>query len=884
MSQYKVSVVMAVYNVERYLREAVDSVIQQDIGFENIQLILVDDGSKDKSGTICEEYANNFPQNILAIHKENGGVSSARNEGLKYVQGEFVNFLDSDDKLSPNTAREVCDFFAQHYDEMDVVAFPVVLFDGGRGEHILNYKFKNGSRVIDLTTEWDNPQLSISSTFVKSTALKSRQFDTQLKYAEDAQILQSILIDKCRLGVVCSATYWYRRHSSGEKSAIQSSITQRSWYLPYMLHFHLETIRLCEEKMHKVPLFVQYTLMYDMQWRFRLAKIPDAVLSQEELEAYFTAIFRMLQSIGDDVIFAQRNISVEYKLLALRLKYPEGAYQLAKGEDLCLSCNGQIRYKTSDAVVALEFATIEKDYCILEGYWHDVLSIDGTVFFAKVGNAVYEVEHLGDRKPLVALGHTIRNNRAFRVRIPLDKGSVHSISFGVRTDGISSTLRTFAFEKFFPVSDYLNGYYVKNGWILTISDGQLRFSPYSRWLHLRLEAAIWKALGPDDRNIILFRIAVSLLKRCKRKPIWVIADRSMSADDNGEAMFRYVRSEHPEIKAFFVISESSMRYADLKQLGPVLKNGSYMHKLFVLLSDCVLTSSASLEIVNPFYEHFELYRDLMAGVKYVFLQHGITKDDISAWAGKTNQNFAGFVTAAKPEWDSIVNGTYGYTREQVWLTGLPRFDRLYHDEQKWLTIMPTWRRYLFTRRDLSTDAWTLEPGVENSEYVRFVNALLNDPRLHRAAEKYGYQIAFFPHTNFQPHLWLFSGNQNVHLLGRETHYRDVFAKSNLIVTDYSSVVFDFVYLRKPIVYAQIDAEEFFSGKHMYSTGYFDYERDGFGEVEYTLENTVDRIIEYMENGCVLKDKYRQRIDSFFAFDDHNNRERVCQKIIGLTGK
>ena len=68
---------------------------------------------------------------------------------------------------------------------------------------------------------------------------------------------------------------------------------------------------------------------------------------------------------------------------------------------------------------------------------------------------------------------------------------------------------------------------------------------------------------------------------------------------------------------------------------------------------------------------------------------------------------------------------------------------------------------------------------------------------------------------------------------------------------------------------------------MYTKGYFDYERDGFGEVEYDLESTVDRIIEYMENGCQLKDKYRERIDKFFAFNDQNNCQRVYEKIIEM---
>ena len=93
--KYKFSIIMAVYNVELFLREAIESIIKQDIGFkENVQLILIDDGSKDCSGKICDEYQKKYPWNIVVIHKQNNGVSSARNMGLEYVEGEYVNCLE----------------------------------------------------------------------------------------------------------------------------------------------------------------------------------------------------------------------------------------------------------------------------------------------------------------------------------------------------------------------------------------------------------------------------------------------------------------------------------------------------------------------------------------------------------------------------------------------------------------------------------------------------------------------------------------------------------------------------------------------------------------------------------------------------------------------
>ena len=91
---YKVTVVVPVYNVEKYLIRCIESLINQTL--KEIEIILVNDGSKDKSGKICEKYALKY-KNIKVIHQLNKGLSGARNTGIKIAQGEYVGFVDSDD-------------------------------------------------------------------------------------------------------------------------------------------------------------------------------------------------------------------------------------------------------------------------------------------------------------------------------------------------------------------------------------------------------------------------------------------------------------------------------------------------------------------------------------------------------------------------------------------------------------------------------------------------------------------------------------------------------------------------------------------------------------------------------------------------------------------
>ena len=99
-----ITVIVPVYNVEKYIKECVDSLINQT--YENIEIILVDDGSKDKSGTICDDYAATYDR-IKVIHKKNEGLGFARNTGLRVAKGKFVTFIDSDDKADTDLVENL---------------------------------------------------------------------------------------------------------------------------------------------------------------------------------------------------------------------------------------------------------------------------------------------------------------------------------------------------------------------------------------------------------------------------------------------------------------------------------------------------------------------------------------------------------------------------------------------------------------------------------------------------------------------------------------------------------------------------------------------------------------------------------------------------------
>ena len=117
--QALISVIVPVYNVAPYLRQCVDSILSQS--YTHLEVLLIDDGSTDESGAICDEYAQQDSR-VKVIHKPNGGLSSARNVGLSLASGEWISFVDSDDWLDTNIYQKCIDEL-ERYPDLDLVRF-----------------------------------------------------------------------------------------------------------------------------------------------------------------------------------------------------------------------------------------------------------------------------------------------------------------------------------------------------------------------------------------------------------------------------------------------------------------------------------------------------------------------------------------------------------------------------------------------------------------------------------------------------------------------------------------------------------------------------------------------------------------------------------------
>lgn len=231
-SRNKISIIVPVYNTEKYLDECIQSVLEQT--YTNWELLLIDDGSTDSSGTICDKYAAEDSR-ILVFHKENGGVSSARNIGLAHAKGEWVIFIDSDDWIDERYLYEIL----SEAENVDLVITGATLYDQGR-KMIRNTGIYKPTKVekqsfdmlfasYDLhfrTSPWG--KLFKNNIIIKHHIL----FDEKMHHSEDAVFLYRYLL-------YCESVHMHSGHHYCYRYEQTDSLTKKVFnYSTEKYHFH----------------------------------------------------------------------------------------------------------------------------------------------------------------------------------------------------------------------------------------------------------------------------------------------------------------------------------------------------------------------------------------------------------------------------------------------------------------------------------------------------------------------------------------------------------------------------------------------------------------------------------------------------------------------
>ncbi|EOH4548653.1 CDP-glycerol glycerophosphotransferase family protein, partial [Campylobacter coli] len=376
--------------------------------------------------------------------------------------------------------------------------------------------------------------------------------------------------------------------------------------------------------------------------------------------------------------------------------------------------------------------------------------------------------------------------------------------------------------------------------------------------------------GKHHQNVNIQDIRKEFQKRLPKSNIWLLMDRDYEADDNAEHLYRYIMQNHPEQEIVFVLRKESSDWKRLeKERFNLIEFGSFEFERIIKKASKVISSHCD--------EY--LMRYITPRQQFIFLQHGIIKDDLSKWFNSKKIDL--LITSTKTEYDSIVNdyNRYKFGKKEVILTGLARHDALLKNNKndtKQIFIMPTWRKNI-VGNVAKSDIKDLKEYFKRSEYFQKWNSLLNNNNLKKLCELYSYAIVFNPHPYIMSYLKEFNISSYIKIANKNESLQKLFCDSSLMITDYSSVAFEMAYLEKPVLYYQFDKEEFFTS-HTYQKGYFDYKKNGFGSVVENEENLLKELEILLKNNCKPFGVYKDNIDLTFVFKDCRCCERIYKKL------
>ncbi|MFC9102227.1 MULTISPECIES: bifunctional glycosyltransferase/CDP-glycerol:glycerophosphate glycerophosphotransferase [Streptomyces] len=910
--RFDLAVVVPCYNVAKYLDDCLGSLAAQR-DFPRIQVLLVNDGATDETPQMLERFASYYA-NVTVIHQRNGGLGNARNTGLDQVVAPYVTFLDSDDILGEDALAAMLE--AARRDGSEVVMGDLINFPDRPYGPWKNY-FGSGDRVFrdfaeipDMIFSGSACNKLFSTGLLRALGLR---FGEGVHF-EDAWLTLPAMLRSTSISLVDRPVYWYRGRPDG------SSIMDSLWSKPanYRDHLRLNHFLLnysAEERPEIRRMFHRYvTRTYkgflcnarNVMGRSQLAEMfPDihrhyAQVPDDVIVEFVTSAAQQLDhyaaKTGNFELFCDPDTALAAAPLVVEVD-DEGFFRTFPGGSRSSSAA-----RVNDPNVVVESVRTRDDVLVVEG----CMSFPGMDLSGPMGNRMELVYQRKDTKVTVELVQVYRRDLwnarrgrdlygGFYAEIPA--AHLAESGFGVgdfrlrvhRADGTRH--RNVVMKARLPLHRLKGpGRIGRYHYMLTIgARDALHLRLVGSGGAARLRHALWRAgrelrilktRNPGWRMRLAYWLTYPFLHG---KEIWLIGERSDTAQDNSYHFFKWIRQNRKRRKAYYVIDGASADHAKVAPYGRVLQRGSFKHRVYLLHATKLIGSydSESYLVPEGYTKALFLHRfGELVRYQRVFLQHGVTYNDVTVGADQRISSYDLLVTAGRQERDFMAEEAgYGDRAQPL---GFPRFDALRREprDKPRILLMPTWRQWIVSA-SYKKSAGPAKTSFTQSEYYRFYKSLLSDPRLGRALDHFGVDLEFFPHYEIRPYLHTFQFS-SPSIQVADPHSRNVqqaMKECSLMVTDYSSVFFDVAYMGIPLVYVPFDEEDFY-GRH-YKRGYFNLSQDGFGPVCRTVDQAVDEIIAAVQRGFTVEPVHRARVEEFFVHRGDGNCERVYEAIDAL---
>ena len=901
MSDVLLSIVIPVFNKAACLESCINRLARQDdISF--CEVVFVDDGSTDDSLSICEELSRTTSF-VRTISQSNGGVSSARNAGIAAAHGGFVLFLDADDELAAGSIKALIAAIDDMQGEVDLITYAIryVNANSGQSSRHIRAKLLKESGIYDLAEMPSIAQTTINVCVSRDAALR-HPFSEDLSLGEDQLFNTHVLSEKGKIGYCAEAEYVYYKGGGGSSAQRYKPL----YAFDQMMMLYEGLLDAAKGKPDFMPYCCEMVLS-NFGWRFkggtlfpdfgteaqrranaeRFASIAQAIPLKSYIESEYLTQFQKaffitrFNKLPDDA----------------RVVYLEDASEVYVGDELVWR-------------PVAPFVRMRR--CEFDGTAMKFLfTLECPTFVFDARTPELAIVHHGCEHPVSLVPSSFeymqapqKTTRAWRFEVPVnvDEDPV-DVSFAL----------TIGDEHVFPLV-------IKMQIARTNSRrGRKRnvrhFPGCTMWLSSKttLFLKLSKEVGELHQIVRDYRVDKSYAKlRTKARwyqkkhagqSVWLYSDLPTSAMDNN-AMLQLLHDVRMQdgIVRFYVTACVDEVLADHPELeGHVVEYKSGEHIILYLAADMIVASYLDTVTFMPCNARtFDKVADLCMAKKMVYVQHGILHAHIPWYFSYDRKVFDYEVVSTQFEVENLVSNYY-FDRSRLITSGAPRLDQIERSVTPGRKIVyaPSWRSYLVGGVALRRKA--VDDKFLNSDFYKGMVEFIECVAASGMLERYGYTFELKLHPNmlmYEEHLPL--GNDRIvqaPITLREGDYA-------VMITDYSSYVYDFVYAGSQILYYVPDLYEFEGGANHYSKLDLPYEQ-GFGPLLLTAEDAacaLEELLEHLEKssrnglgddaagnageegdiGWSTRWKTPRTREGFFLHEDQDNCARLYEALMGLN--
>ncbi len=823
---------------------------------------------------------------IIYVDRSFEHIGALYNDALQTISTPYITFLKSGD-IYKKSALDSALKQLNKMKDLDLVCLKLC-----KETHIIKRPIVTN---IDLSKDYRFLNKSLGCYIMRKDVAKEIGFSETLEYFAErefvsrlcSKIERFIFIDGTGLQPIDPVMGNVNEYVPAQKD---------EWYIEGLFAHLLPYIKEMKEK-NAFSTYIQLNCYHLIIIMFNQnLNLHDKHVFKDGREKFNEGVKQVIDTIDDAVMAIDDELlfRVNPPLLVwlLKLKYGEDyAVHYTKDpvtHEVKLMFKDAVVHNVSKQKVKLDAINTEQEGLIVEASllmytepetYRLVVRLDGQELPIEVTNRYAEVSYFGEH-------YTKWITTKIHIPFKMLTGSKKLLTYNVEVNNMVVTLRMVSGR--FPArlnTKLPRCYAILNGYMVhftKIKDGcasgiYICKNNWSR--HIGHELSVFPAILIRSERITLTRIAYWITRPFLRhKKIWITYDKMYKGGDNGEYFYRYMLSQKGKnkIRPYYVINKNYPDAKRLKEEGlkPLYMNG-LKHRLYFLNADVVATTHANIPVYSGCtIGGFALMRDLFHG-HIVCIQHGLAIQDLPFDLNRVYDNLEGFYCASKNEIANLAKDYYEYDdKSMLHLTGVPRYDGLKNNDKKRILITPTWRRYIAMPANIG-NMRPYSPTFKETDYFKIYNSLITDERLLKTARELGYEIRYVLHPTLSSQLKDYKQLEGVRVISSlDVNYEKEFVESSLMITDYSGVQFDFAYMRKPILYYHPPKLP----PH-YEEGGLNYETQGFGEICTEHEQLVDRLCEYMQNDCQMTEEYKQRVDDFFAFSDHNNCQRIYDDLM-----